>query len=224
MHRLMVTSSAYRQSSAHDPTRAAADPDNVLLGARRPLRHEGEVLRDSVLAVAGKLNPQMFGTPVPVARQADGSVITADDPQGNRRSVYIVVRRNQPVTLLETFDTPRMEINCSRRTEATVATQALTLLNSPFMEGNATALAQRIIGSSAEREARLTFACKVLFSRDPTIRERRSIGEFLDGSVKVQLGDKLATATAEEKGAAERAAWIQVALALLNTNEFLFVD
>src|SRR5262249_25505621 len=194
------------------------------LGTRRPLRHEGEVLRDSVLAVAGKLNPQMFGTPVPVTRQADGSVTTADDAQGNRRSVYIVVRRNQPVTLLETFDTPKMEINCSRRTEATVATQALTLLNSPFMEANAAALSQRIVGSSIEREARLTFAWKLLFSRQPTASERTSVAEFLERSVKLQLGDKLSAATAEEKTAAERAAWIQVALALLNTNEFLFVD
>jgi hypothetical protein len=224
MHRLMVTSSAYRQSVVHDPARVAVDPDNILLGTRRPLRHEGEVLRDSVLAVAGKLNPQMFGTPVPVARQSDGSVITADDAQGNRRSVYIVVRRNQPVTLLETFDTPKMEINCSRRTEATVATQALTLLNSPFMEANAAAVAQRITGWSADREARLTFAWKLLFSREPTARERQSVGEFLDTSVKVQLGDKLPAATAEEKAGAERTAWIQVALALLNTNEFLFVD
>jgi hypothetical protein len=224
MHRLMVTSSAYRQSSAHDPARAALDPENVLLSTRRPLRHEGEVLRDSVLAVAGKLNPQMFGTPVPVARQSDGSVVTADDPQGNRRSVYIIVRRNQPVTLLESFDTPRMEINCSRRTEATVATQALTLLNSPFMETSAAAVAQRIVGASADRDTRLGFAYKLLFSREPTGRECLSIGEFLDGFVKLQLGGKLATATADEKAASERAGWIQVALTLLNTNEFLFVD
>jgi hypothetical protein len=108
--------------------------------------------------------------------------------------------------------------------EATVATQALTLLNSPFMEANAAALAQRIVGTSAEREARLTWACKLLYSREPTARERQTVGEFLEASVRVQLGDKFAAATAEEKGAAERAAWVQVALALLNTNEFLFVD
>src|SRR5262245_29210228 len=66
MHRLMVTSTAYRQSSAVDAAKAAADPNNVLLGSWRPCRHEGEVLRDSILAVSGKLSGQRFGPPAPV--------------------------------------------------------------------------------------------------------------------------------------------------------------
>src|SRR5439155_12390881 len=76
LHRLILLSTAYRQSSALDPARAATDPDNVLLGAWRPHRHEGEVVRDSLLALAGKLNLEMFGPPVPVVRQADGQVVT----------------------------------------------------------------------------------------------------------------------------------------------------
>ncbi len=149
MHRLIVLSTAYRQSAAHDPAKAAIDSENTWLWAFRPRRHEGEVLRDSVLAAAGKLNLQMFGPAVPVVRQPDGSVITADNPVGNRRSVYVQVRRSQPVTLMETFDTPKMEINCSRRSEAIVATQALALLNSPFMETNAKVVAERVIKAAA---------------------------------------------------------------------------
>src|SRR6185295_4036654 len=109
LHRLMVTSTAYRQSSAHDVAKAAVDGDNALLWAWRPQRHTGEVVRDAVLAVTGRLNLEAFGPPVQVVREKDGSIVTADDAAGNRRSVYLKVRRSQPVTLMEAFDTPRME-------------------------------------------------------------------------------------------------------------------
>lgn len=224
MHRLMVTSTAYRQASTFDPARAAIDGENLWLWAFRPARHEGEVLRDAVLAAAGKLNPQMFGPAVPVARQGDGSVISADDANGNRRSIYLQVRRSQPVTLMESFDTPKMEINCTRRTEAIVATQALTLLNSPFMETNARAVAARIIKAAPGRAERIAFAWKLLFTREPTDTERQALATFLDSYVTVQLGDKLTAAGPAERQAAEEAAWPQAALSLFNTNGFLFVD
>jgi len=224
MHRLMVTSTAYRQSSGHDAAKAAVDPENLLLWAKRPQRHAGEVLRDSMLALAGKLNPQMFGPPVPVTRQADGSVITADDAPGSRRSIYVIVRRSEQLTLLEAFDTPRMEINCPRRTEAIVATQALTMMNSPFIDVQARIFADRILQASADNQARIDFACNQAFTREPGAAERKSIGDFLESFVKLQLADKLATATPDERRAAEQAAWAHVAQTLLNTNEFLYVD
>ncbi|MGE5192167.1 MAG: PSD1 and planctomycete cytochrome C domain-containing protein [Deltaproteobacteria bacterium] len=224
LHRLIVSSTAYRQASTFDAAKAAVDAENTWLWAFRPGRHEGEVLRDAVLASAGKLNPQMFGPAVPVARQGDGSVISADDANGNRRSIYLQVRRSQPVTLMESFDTPKMEINCTRRSEAIVATQALTLLNSPFMETSSRAVAARITQAAAGRDERIGFAWKLLFARDPTATERTSVAEFLDVYVAVQLGEKLAAATAAERQAVEDAGWPHVALSLFNTNGFLFVD
>jgi hypothetical protein len=224
MHRLIVTSTAYRQSAAFDAAKATADSDNVLLWTHRPRRHDGESLRDAILAVSGKLNPQMFGPPVPVSRQQDGSVVTADGPGGNRRSLYLQVRRSQPVTLLESFDTPKMEVNCTRRTEAIVATQALTLLNSPFMENSAKALTERITAGADDRAGRVALAWRLLFTRDPTESERRAVDGFLDGYVMLELGEKSAAATVEEKQTAEAAAWPHLALTLLNSNEFLFVD
>lgn len=224
LHRLVVTSTAYRQSSAFDAAKSAVDSDNVLLWAYRPRRLDGESLRDAVLSVSGKLNPEMFGPPVPVKRQGDGAVVTAEGNPGNRRSLYLQVRRSQPVTLLESFDTPKMEVNCVRRTEAVVATQALTLLNSPFMDSSAKALAERITKSSSDRESRVAFAWRLLFTREPTVNEQRSIAEFLDNYAKLQLGEKFASATVEERQAAESAAWPQLALTLLNANEFLFLD
>jgi hypothetical protein len=116
----MVTSTAYRQTSAFDPARKAHDPGNILLGAWRPRRHEGEVVRDSVLAVAGKLSDHRHGPPAPVTQKGDGSVETSDDVQGNRRSVYVVVRRSQHLTLFDLFDTPLMEVNCPERNVSTV--------------------------------------------------------------------------------------------------------
>jgi mono/diheme cytochrome c family protein len=224
LHRLIVTSSVYRQSSMFDAAKASVDPDNVNLWTFRPQRHAGEVLRDSVLAVAGKLNPQMFGVPVPVATAGDGSISTSDDAAGNRRSVYLLVKRSQPLTLLDAFDTPRMEINCTRRTEAIVATQALTLLNSPFMDSSEKALGERIVSANADRDGRIDFAYRLLFTREPTSTERQKVAEFLDGFVRLQLGDKFSTASADDRQAAERTAWPHVALTLLNANEYLFVD
>ncbi|MDB5385049.1 MAG: hypothetical protein JWM11_695, partial [Planctomycetaceae bacterium] len=108
VHRLLVTSSAYRQTADTDPAKSAADPENALLGAWQPHRIEGEVLRDSLLAVAGTLNPQMGGPPSQVAAQGDGSVIDTDDAAGRKRSIYQIVRRSQHMTLLDLFDTPVM--------------------------------------------------------------------------------------------------------------------
>ncbi|MFN0053126.1 MAG: PSD1 and planctomycete cytochrome C domain-containing protein [Planctomycetales bacterium] len=224
LHRLIVTSTAYRQSSAFDPAKGAVDGENSLLWAYRPQRHQGETLRDSVLALAGKLNPKMFGAATPVALQGDGSVITADNDAGNRRSIYLQVRRSQPVTLMEAFDTPKMEVNCARRSEAIVATQALTLMNSPFMESSAHRLAERIVQGASDRGGRVNLAWKLLYTRVPTESERRWVEEFLDQYVSLHLGTKLTTATPQERHEAEAPAWPHLTLTLLNTNEFLFVD
>jgi hypothetical protein len=151
-------------------------------------------------------------------------VISADDANGNRRSIYLQVRRSQPVTLMETFDTPKMEIKCTRRTEAIVATQALTLLNSPFMETNARAVATRIVKAAPGRAERIGFAWMLLFTREPTETERQALATFLDSYVAVQLGDKLAAAVPAERQAAEDGAWPHAALSLFNTNGFLFMD
>jgi hypothetical protein len=223
LHRLIVTSTAYRQTSDFDAAKAAVDPDNVLLWAWPPQRHEGEAVRDALLAVAGRLNLEMYGPPVPVAQQGDGSVVTADDPQGNRRSIYLKVRRSQPLTMLEQFDTPRMEINCPRRTEAITATQALALLNSPMVESAAAAAAQRIVAAAANRDARIEYAYKLLLARSPTEGERHLLHEFFEQSLAATLGERAAAATVEERAAVESELWRHATLALMNANEFLYV-
>ena len=205
MHRLMVTSTAYRQSSATDTAKVTADPKDLLLGTWRPRRHTGEVVRDSILAVSGKLNRQRFGPPVPVVVKADGSVETTDNLQGNRRSVYLIVRRSQHLTMLDLFDTPLMEINCPERSVSTVPLQALAMLHAPFSQRGATALAERLLRSAPDDVTRIRFAFQLTVGRDPKASEVQKVRRFL-------------AALAGE----ERAAWEQLALVLLNSNEFLY--
>ncbi len=160
LHRLIVCSTAYRQSSVRDPAKEKADPDNRLLGRMNVRRIEAEVLRDSMLAVSGKLNSKMFGTPVPVMTDPDGQVVvgidtndTAGRPSGKvvplngeefRRSVYVMERRSRPLGMLETFDLPRMEPNCELRTASTVAPQSLAMMNGDFTLTQAKFLAERV--------------------------------------------------------------------------------
>jgi hypothetical protein len=211
----MVTSTAYRQSSDLDAAKAKLDPDNVLLGSWQPRRHEGEVLRDAVLAVSGKLNHQAFGPPAPVVRHGDGSVTTNDDAQGNRRSIYLIVRRSQHLTMLDVFDTPLMEVNCPERNASIVPLQALALLHGPLTEASAPALAERILRAASNDEDRITFAYRLLMGREPRPKDRALIVQYLDALKREQSG--------ADAAATLRAAWTQVALVLLNSNEFVFV-
>src|SRR5690606_20070981 len=114
--------------------------------ACKPLiRAEAELLRDRILAVTGSLDARLFGPPVDIQEDDAGQVIVADQ---SRRSLYVKMRRSQPVAILQTFDAPVMETNCESRTVSTVATQALMLMNSDFVLDQAKKLAER-----AAREA-----------------------------------------------------------------------
>jgi hypothetical protein len=138
MHKLVMTSTAYRQSSRRDST-----SDAVELYGRYPVRRlEAEVVRDRILATAGRLDRTAFGPAVAVTEDAVGQVITPDDRP--RRSVYLQVRRSKPVAFLATFDAPAGELNCDRRISSTAAPQALMLMNSDFILQQAGHFARRL--------------------------------------------------------------------------------
>ena len=210
IHRLMLTSTVYRQTSELTDENAANDPENILLSRWQARRCEGEVIRDGMLHVAGKLNLQMYGKPVPVNRKADGEVVNADDAAGNRRSIYLIVRRSQPPTLLNLFDTPRMEINCPERDRSIVVTQALTLMNSPFTEQISRALVEQVSRNEVAIERRVERVFELLLARNPTSGEIESVTSFLDE-------------TAASESAAARKAWYHLLQVLLNGNEFVYV-
>jgi hypothetical protein len=224
LYRELVASSAWRQASKASPAALAADPDNDLLGWWRAQRHTGEMLRDSTLSVSGKLNAPMFGPPTAVSAQGDGSVIVADTAPGNRRSIYLQVRRSQHVTMLDLFDVPMMEVNCPERTQANVPLSALALLHSPFSEHSAAALADRLLREApADDASRIDLALRLAFGRPPSANEVQKLEEFIATVIQEKLGDTAATAASAPRQSAERATWTQAALVLLNSNEFLFV-
>ena len=212
LHRLMIVSSAYRQTSTKDPAARAqkVDPTNRLLWRQRMRRVEAEALRDAILSVAGTLNAERFGPPVPIQRRGDGEVVTADDSQGRRRSVYLQVRRSQPLSILQAFDQPVIETNCTRRVVSTVSSQALVLLNSDFMIRQAEAFADRILRQSPGDSA--GHAVLLAFARPATADERALLGRFLE-----------AQAGRYEKDAPRRAL-SDLCHMLLSANEFAYVD
>ncbi|HYT94124.1 MAG TPA: PSD1 and planctomycete cytochrome C domain-containing protein [Gemmataceae bacterium] len=220
MHRLIMTSSAYRQTSALDPTAHAnarrLDPDNALLWRQRLRRLEAEPLRDAVLSVAGTLNSQLYGPPVPMQRKGSGEIIVPDDASGSRRSVYLQVRRSQPLTFLQVFDQPVLETNCTHRETSTVSSQALTLLNSDFMVRQAEAFARRVLAEGASDTA--SYALKVAFGRLATEKERTQLTAFLDTQTAHH------TRTGLQPQEARRRAVTDLCHMLLSANEFAYVD
>ncbi len=140
MHRLIMTSTAYRQSSRRES--AGADAVDAWYGRYPVRRLDAEALRDRVLDVSGRLDRTLFGRPVPVAEDAVGQVNAANDSP--RRSLYLEVRRTRPVSLLAAFDAPVMAVNCDRRMPSTSAPQSLMLMNSDFVLEHAKAMARRL--------------------------------------------------------------------------------
>lgn len=229
MHRLMVTSSAYRQASALDPVAhkeaKAADPENRLLWRQRLRRLEAEAIRDAVLSVAGNLNPQMFGSPVPMVRHGDGEVTAPADASGLRRSIYLQVRRSQPLTFLQIFDQPVIETNCTRREVSTVPSQALTLLNSDFMVKQAEAFAARVLKENFTTPA--AHAVLLAFGRNANDKELARLTSFLDGQTAqhaAALAGANAKATEPQRAEARRRALADLCHMLLSANEFTYVD
>lgn len=142
MHKLIMLSTAYRQSSQRRPEQEAVDNENRLLGHFPVQRLDAELIRDRMLLVSGGLDRQQFGPAIPVEEDFVGQVL----PAGNsaRRSIYLQVRRTKPVSFLTAFDAPVMTVNCERRVASTTSPQSLMLMNSDFVLGEASALAKRL--------------------------------------------------------------------------------
>ena len=180
LHRLMVTSAAYRQSSIITDTAKSLDPENKLYSRRPLLRMEAEVLQDSILAVAGKLDETPFGKPDAVTVRADGLITPNGTDRGWRRSIYVRQDRKQISTLLEVFDLPQMNPSCIARRDSNVATQALHLWNDGHVRELAGAFAKRVIsltGTDPERQVDAAF--KIALGRDPDAEERSAAVESL---------------------------------------------
>ncbi len=153
LHRTIVTSSAYRQSSASSGAGPSVDPQNLLLWRANRRRLEAEPLRDAILAVSGRLNRTMGGPGIHprvrpellVASQRNKwPVVEREGPEHWRRGVYVYVKRQLQLPMLELFDGPSTNHSCARRAESLVPTQALLLMNDEFVRDQSAALASRV--------------------------------------------------------------------------------
>ncbi len=165
LHRAILLSATYRQSTEFDEARATIDRENVLLWRMKPQRLEAEPIRDSLLAVSGQLDPKMYGP---------GTL----DPNTNRRSVYFFIKRSQLVPVMMLFDWPEHLVSIGQRSSTTVAPQALMFLNSDQGRRYSTALASRLTGDSVS--TKITHAYRLCYGRAPHDAELKIATAFLD--------------------------------------------
>jgi hypothetical protein len=222
LHRLIVTSSVYRQASTSRPDAVAVDPGNQLLWRQRLRRLESEAVRDAVLAVSGRLDRTMGGPPVPIEPQADGMVVISAQGLPTptaawRRSLYLFARRNYNLTLLNVFDQPVMATNCTRRIQSAVPLQSLTLLNDAVLLEEAQHFAARVAAAAGNPEKCIETAFRIAFGRRPTAKERASSTAFLAKLRQHYLAEKLPPERAEQEALA------RLCHMLMCANEFLYI-
>jgi hypothetical protein len=217
MHRLLMTSNTYRQTSMVTPRHEQLDPDNRLL-ARMPLRRmEAEELRDSLLSVAGQLDENRFGPAEPVKVRPDGLVLS-----GKCRSIYVQHLRKQPPSLLESFDLPAMNPNCLQRSESLVAPQALHLLNDTAVRELAAQFADRVL-QFAGAEPQVQRVYWVALSRPPSAEEQQACLQMLT-ELTTQWTKALSTAGKPSATEAARKALATLCHTVMNSAAFLYVD
>lgn len=179
IHRLMVMSSTYRQASRFDAEAHRLDAGNRLLWRKSPRRLEAEALRDALLTVSAKLNPQRGGPGFVDVKIVENNGTTYykpfdhEDEQLNRRTVYQFWPRGGRSTLLDTFDCPDPSSTAPRRTVTTTPLQALSLLNNAFVLRMADHFARRVgddVGKSVEHQVDRAYA--IAYHRKPEAEER----------------------------------------------------
>ncbi len=222
LHRLIVTSTAYRQSSAPRPDAAAVDPSDQLLWRMRLRRLESEAVRDAILAVSGRLDRTFGGPPVPIEPHPDGMVVVPakglpTPTSGERRSIYLFARRNYNLTLLNVFDQPVMATNCTRRVHSAVPLQSLTLLNDAVLLEQADHFAARVIAAADSPGRRIETAFRLAFGREATATEVVAGTALLEKVRRHFAAEKLSPAETERRALA------RLCHMLLCANEFLYV-
>ena len=221
MHRLVLNSRAWRQASHRTSGRTEeVDPDNTLLWRQNLNRLESEIIRDSVLAVSGRLNPQAFGPPVDVTKPVSGLSTVEPGASGNghnRRSIYIFARRVYPLKFMEIFDSPIMAINCTRRMNSTTVLQSFAQLNSDFVVHAARDTGDRLLKTAATTNIDpIALGFRTILGRHPGKDEQQACEQFLT--------EQTATWQRTNPTEAKNLALADLCHMLLCTNEFLYVE
>ena len=219
LHRLIMNSRTWKQSSRVTPNHVKKDPENVWL-SRMPMRRmDAEALRDSLLVVAGRLDLTLGGPPQAVQTRADGLAYTSPTDKGWRRSIYTKQTTKTTPTILEVFDFPKMTPNCTRRTESTVAPQALHLMNDSNVRKWARSFAERVVKEASETtETRVALAHRIAFGREPTDEERELAVKALEQLTASAVTGGTETSEARLKALAK------YCHTLMNAAEFIYID
>lgn len=241
MHRLILTTNAWRQAVRDDAALQAEDPDNKWYGGARMRRLDAEALRDSLLTISGELNTKQFGPPVPVMPDVVGRIVVGEentnagrpgaviDMKGEelRRSIYIQVRRSRPLSMMETFDQPVMSPNCDQRRPSTSATQSLMMLNSVELIDRSRKVAANLSEAFPDDLAkRIESAWQQIYCRAIEEQELIDAQAFVH-SVAEDLKTKPAYQAKDDKPpirSADEEALAVLCQVLLSSNEFLYVQ
>jgi Protein of unknown function (DUF1553)/Protein of unknown function (DUF1549) len=236
LHRLMVTSATYRQSSRPSEKTLAADPDNLLFSRMPRRRLEGEAVRDALLTVSGQLDrrvggPSIFPDLPPGVETRGGWPRSTTAADRNRRSLYVFIKRNLKFPLFDAFDVPDTNLTCPERNVSVNAPQALMLLNSDQvldLSRNFAGLVYTTASNRTDLDELATWGYRLAMAREPNADERSRAVAFLRRQPELLSGcdDTLTMPIPMPEGPTpvQGAALVDFCHALLNLNEFVFVD
>ena len=225
LQRLILTSATWRQQAdvtAPEPSTGQSLARGTPSTLRPLIRLEAETLRDRMLSAAGTLEAKLFGAPDEVTEDRGGQVIV--DGGQTRRSLYVRVRRSQPLDMLQAFDAPVMEVNCECRSVSTVSTQALMLMNGDFALQQAVALAQRVereLQPNGTAGDQIQRAWELALCREPTAKEAHLATQFL--AKQVNYLDEHPEQLPKDVTAAAQAL-TNLCQTLMSSNEFLYLE
>jgi hypothetical protein len=221
LHRLIMTSNTYRQSSRGEAKALAKDPTNNLFWRFDMRRLSAEEIRDSIYATTGQLNLQMYGpgffpeisSEVLAGQSRPGEGWGKSSPEEqSRRSIYIHVKRSLITPLLADFDFADTDSSCAARFVTTQPTQALGMLNGAFVNARAVELAERLRREAGQApDAQVKLALKLVTCREP---DTKSVRRGLD----------LMKSLEQKHGVSAEAALNYYCLVVLNMNEFIYLD
>jgi hypothetical protein len=220
LHRLLLNSSTYRQSSVPQAGTVEHDYDNRLLGRFSLRRLSAEEVRDSLLAVSGQLDPTPGGPVLKVKNRGylfDHTSIDLTDYTSNRRSIYLPVIRNNVFDLFQLLDFPDPAIPTGDRAASTIAPQALLMMNSDFVMQSADQLALRVQAESGTTSERLATLARQLYAREATPEEIESNSQLL-----AELEQSLEPIEPDARIRSQQA-WSALCQTLLAANEFIYV-
>ena len=228
LHRLIVTSAVYRQSSAPNEKALAVDEGNRLLWRMNRRRLESEPMRDAFLTASGQLNPEMGGPGIQprirpellVASQRNKwPTVKKEGPQHWRRSIYVYVKRQLQLPLLEMFDSPSTNHSCSERGRSLVPTQSLVLLNDEFLRQQSRLFANRVRDeSSADPHEQIRRAVWIALGRESSQHEVDDGAQFVSAQAQLLIEEGLSPDVARHEALAD------FCHVLMNLSEFVYVD